>query len=241
LAEYLIGTSGWHYADWRGKLYPEKMPPAQWLGYYARHFNTVELNNSFYRLPTDAAFDKWYGDTPAGFTFAVKASRYITHIKRLRDTGEPVQKFMERARRLREKLGPVLYQLHPAMPRDDARLEAFLAALPPETEHAIEFRHESWFAPEVAGLLRRYGVAECAFDMPGMRSPLEATAPFAYLRFHGGEAKYSSEYTDNEMRDWAEKLKALGKEVAQVYIYFNNDVQGFALKNARTLREYLGA
>ncbi len=238
MARYLIGTSGWHYEGWRGRFYPEDLSPKKWLSFYAEHFPTVELNNSFYHLPTEAAFRAWHDATPANFTFAVKASRFITHIKRLKDPAEPLSNFMSRAARLEDKLGPVLYQLPPGFHRDDARLAEFLEKLP-VGRHAIEFRHDSWFADEVYEMLRRRGAAFCIFDMPGLKAPLVATADFAYVRFHGTGERYSGSYPDDLLAAWAENIRKLAKGMDTVYIYFNNDVGGHALKNAMTLRDFL--
>ncbi|MFH0914355.1 MAG: DUF72 domain-containing protein [Chloroflexota bacterium] len=239
MPRYYIGTSGWHYEDWRGRFYPGDRPKARWLEYYATRFDTVELNNTFYRLPSENAFATWYQSTPPGFTFAVKMSRFITHIKRLRDTAEPVEKFISLARGLGEKLGPLLYQLPPGMHRKDEVLEAFLASLPRGLRHVLEFRHASWLDEGVFQIIRKYGVGLCLFDMPDFRSPVVATADFAYIRFHGSASLYSSEYTDEELADWAGKLKSLAAGLEAVYIYFNNDVAGFAVKNAFTLRRLL--
>ena len=240
MARYHIGTSGWHYEDWRERFYPEKLPKANWLEFYSRYFATVELNNTFYRLPSEEAFKKWYESSPDGFIFAVKVSRYITHIKRLKDCEEAVDKFITRAKILKEKLGPFLYQLPPSLKRDDDRLAAFLAILPRNQKHVIEFRHESWFTEEVYYLLRRHRAGFCVFDMPGLTSPLLATADFAYIRFHGRDSRYSSLYPDKEMAGWAKKITAMAKNLEAVYIYFNNDIEGHALDNAKTIRGYLG-
>jgi uncharacterized protein YecE (DUF72 family) len=239
MARYYIGTSGWHYDDWRGRFYPEKLPKAKWLEFYARHFPTLELNNTFYRLPKETVFQKWRDASPEGFVFSVKVSRFITHIKRLQDCKDEVGKFMSRATLLKEKLGPVLYQLPPGLHRDDDRLDAFLAVLPGGLKHVIEFRHESWFTEEVFQILRRHHTGFCVFDMPKLTSPLLATGDFAYIRFHGSGSLYSSCYSDEEMNDWAKKITQLTKDLEAVYIYFNNDVQGYALKNAETIRNYL--
>lgn len=239
MTRYYIGTSGWHYDDWRRRFYPEKLPKAQWLGFYARHFPTVELNNTFYRLPSEEAFQRWYDSSPSGFTFAVKVSRFITHIKRLKDSEEAVTNFMSRASLLKDKLGPLLYQLPPGLHRDDERLDSFLSSLPGGLKHVIEFRHESWLDDEVYDILRKYRVGLCVFDMPRLTSPLLATADFAYIRFHGSDSLYSSCYSDEEMADWAGRIAALAENLEAVYIYFNNDVEGFALKNAVTIRDYL--
>jgi len=239
MPRYFIGTSGWHYDDWRGRFYPEKLPKSRWLEFYAQHFNTLELNNSFYHLPTEHAFENWYESSPAGFIFSVKASRYITHIKRLKDCAEAVNNFMSRARLLKEKLGPVLYQLPSNFHRDDERLENFLKDLPRDVRHAIEFRHESWFTDEVYTILRKYRAAFCAYDMPGLASPLLSTTGFLYLRFHGREGLYSSRYSHEEMSGWAKKIKKIADKVDSVFIYFNNDVSGYAIENARAIRAFL--
>jgi uncharacterized protein YecE (DUF72 family) len=239
LTQYYIGTSGWHYDDWRGRFYPEKLPKEKWLEFYARHFSTLELNNPFYHLPSEKAFTNWYESSPPDFIFAVKVSRFITHIKRLKDCDEPVSNFMSRVTLLKEKLGPLLYQLPPGLHRDDERLIAFLKILPSKLTHAIEFRHPSWFKKDVYAILRKYHVGFCVFDMPKLTSPIITTADFAYVRFHGSEGLYSSRYTDKEMSDWAKKIKRLAKKLEAVYIYFNNDMSGYALENAVMIREYL--
>ena len=239
MTRYYIGTSGWHYDDWRGRFYPEKLPKTQWLEFYARYFPTLELNNTFYRLPKETVFNKWYDSSPDGFIFSVKVSRFITHIKRLQDCDEALSNFMSRVALLKEKLGPLLYQLPPGLHRDDDILINFLANLPRELKHAIEFRHESWLTEDVFDILRQHKVGFCVFDMPSLTSPLAATADFAYIRFHGSDSLYSSCYTDEEMADWAEKIAKLAENLESVYIYFNNDIAGYALQNAATIRKYL--
>ena len=240
MAHYFIGTSGWHYDDWRGRFYPRKLPKAKWLGFYARHFPTVELNNSFYRLPSENAFTNWYDSSPADFAFAVKVSRFITHIKRLKNSEEAVDNFVKRAIILDEKLGPLLYQLPPSLHRNDETLESFLSSLPRGMRHVIEFRHQSWLAERVFEIMHQHNAGLCVFDMPSLDCPLVATADFAYIRFHGSGALYSSCYSDEELADWAKKLADLGKNLKTVYVYFNNDVEGFAVNNAVALRDYLG-
>lgn len=237
--DFYIGTSGWHYDHWRDIFYPAKLAKAAWLEFYARHFNTVELNNSFYRLPSENAFATWYHSSPPDFTFAVKVSRFITHIKRLKNTGEALDNFITRARILSEKLGPLLYQLPPNLHRNDEVLEAFLSSLPQGMRHVFEFRHHSWLEEEVFAILHRYNVGLCVFDMPFLTCPLVATADFAYIRFHGSDELYASCYSDEELADWAEKLANLAANLEAAYIYFNNDAEGFALRNAETLRSYL--
>jgi len=214
--QYYIGTSGWHYDHWRYLFYPDKLPKAKWLEFYSRHFTTVELNNSFYRLPSEEAFANWRDSSPANFTFAVKVSRFITHIKRLRGIEQPLDILLGRAKILKDKLGPLLYQLPPNMHRNDDRLESFLSLLP-----------------------QKHNAGLCVFDMPGLSCPLVATANFTYVRFHGSTGLYSSCYSDDELADWARRLAGLAPEVREVYIYFNNDAEAFAVKNARTLRDYV--
>lgn len=236
---YHIGTSGWHYEHWRGRFYPEQLPKAKWLGFYADHFNTVELNNSFYRLPSENAFTNWYGKSPANFVFAVKVSRYVTHIKRLKNTEEAIERFTSRAKSLKDKLGPMLYQLPPNMHRSDEVLQTFLSTLPQGFKYVLEFRHQSWFEDRVLETLHKYNIGFCVFDMPYLDCPLVATADFAYVRFHGSTELYSSCYSDEELAHWAKKLKDLATNLKEVYIYFNNDAGAFAVKNAMTLGNYL--
>jgi uncharacterized protein YecE (DUF72 family) len=244
MARYWIGTSGWHYAHWLGVFYPEDLPPSRWLQHYVGHFPTVELNNPFYRQPRPQAWDLWRNNAPPGFLFAVKAHRFITHIKRLREVKEPLQRFLEGAMRLGDRLGPILYQLPPSFrrtPENQERLHHFLALLPPQLRHAVEFRHSSWMCEEALANLRDHGVAFCCFDSPGLKTPLVATAPFAYMRFHGAEALYASNYPDAVLEEWARRLLALGQGLTDLFIYFNNDAYGYAVTNARTLAEMLTA
>ena len=238
---YHIGTSGWHYDHWRDRFYPAKLTKAEWLGFYARHFNTVELNNSFYRLPSEAAFANWYHSSPPNFTFAVKVSRFITHIKRLKNSEEPLENFITRAKILGEKLGPLLYQLPPSLHRNDEVLESFLSNLPQGMQHVFEFRHPSWLEEKVFAILHQYNVGLCVFDMPSLTCPLVVTTDFAYVRFHGSGQLYSSCYSDKELADWAKKIANLATALKVAYIYFNNDIEGFAVRNAETLRSYLQA
>ncbi len=234
-----IGTSGWHYDHWRCRFYPEELAKAGWLKFYTTYFTTVELNNSFYRLPSEDAFTTWHDSSPGNFIFAVKVSRFITHIKRLKNTGDAVEKFISRAKILGEKLGPLLYQLPPNMHRDDDRLVSFLSTLPRGMKHVFEFRHQSWLDDGVFEALHKYNIGLCVFDMPSLTCPLVATADFAYIRFHGSTGLYSSCYTDAELAEWAEKLADLAANLKATYIYFNNDAEAFAVKNAKTLRGYL--
>ena len=239
MPEYYIGTSGWHYDHWKGLFYPEKLAKPKWLEFYAQHFTTVELNNSFYRLPSETAFVNWRELSPKGFVFAVKVSRFITHMKRLKNVEEPLQNFLSRADFLQDKLGPLLYQLPPNMKRNDETLEAFLSMLPCQYHHVLEFRHESWIDDRVFEVLRRHNVGLCVFDMPGFTCPLAATADFAYIRFHGSAGLYASCYSDEELSDWAKRIGGIGQKLKTVYIYFNNDAAAYAVANARMLSQML--
>jgi uncharacterized protein YecE (DUF72 family) len=241
MAEYHIGTSGWHYEHWRGLFYPEKLVKPKWLEFYAQHFTTVELNNSFYRLPSDGAFINWRKSSSRGFVFAVKVSRFITHIKRLKNVEEPMQNFLARADSLQDKLGPLLYQLPPTMKRSDETLEAFLSILPRQYRNVFEFRHESWIDDGVFKILKKYNAGLCVFDMPDFTCPVVATADFAYVRFHGSTGLYWSCYSDEELSDWAKRIAELGHNLKTVYVYFNNDAGAYAVRNAKTLARFLGA
>ena len=238
-AKYYVGCSGWHYEHWRGLYYPKNLTKPKWLSFYAQQFDTVELNNSFYRLPSERVFTTWQDSTPDDFVFAVKVSRFITHIKRLRNIDSAVENFVSRAGLLKEKLGPLLYQLPPSMKRDDELLESFLYTVPSECQHVIEFRHESWIDENVFDILRRHSVGLCVFDMPGFSCPLVATSDFAYVRFHGSEGLYSTSYTDEELTRWAHRITGLGQRIKACYIYFNNDAEAFAVKNAVKLKNLL--
>lgn len=239
MPEYHVGTSGWHYEHWMGLFYPEKLAKSKWLEFYTQHFITVELNNSFYHLPSEKAFVNWREASSNGFIFALKVSRFITHIKRLRNVEEPLQNFLSRVDFLQDKLGPLLYQLPPNMKRNDGTLEAFLAILPPQYRHVFEFRHESWIDDGVFDILRRRNAGLCVFDMPDFTCQVVATADFAYIRFHGSAGLYWSCYSDNELSDWAKKIAELGGNLKAVYIYFNNDAEAYAVRNAKTMAQLL--
>ena len=232
-----IGCSGWNYRHWRGTVYPRSAPAARWLELYAQWFDTVEVNATFYRLPTRRAVERWASATPPEFCFAVKASRYLTHVRRLRDLRPGLERFLERIEPLVDagKLGPVLWQLPPRFRRDDYRLSDALAVLPPG-RHAFEFRDETWFADEVYELLRRHDAALVVADRaPAGASPWVETAGWSYLRFHHGRARGGA-YGREALHTWARKI---GEAPGDVYAYFNNDWEGFAVANARTLERFL--
>lgn len=231
-----VGTSGWVYNHWRERFYTQGLAQARWLEFYNQHFATVELNNSFYRLPSEKAFTAWREHSSSGFVYAVKVSRLITHLKKLRNVEEALETFLSRARILEIKLGPLLYQLPPNMPRNDRVLEAFLDLLPRDLCHVFEFRHESWLDEDIFALLREHNTGFCIYDMPGFTTPVVSTSDFAYIRFHGSADMYGGCYTDTELEGWAERIGELGESLKAVYIYFNNDTQAFAIDNARTLQ-----
>ncbi len=240
MTAYRIGTSGWHYDHWRGRFYPDGLPKSKWLEFYARSFDTVELNNSFYHLPSENAFNNWREGSPDSFVYAVKVSRLITHLKKLRNVSMQLDNFMARAELLGDKLGPLLYQLPPNLHRNDGLLEEFLSGLPQGRRHVFEFRHASWVDTGVFQILRRHNVGLCVLDMPEFTTPLEATADFAYIRFHGSSGLYSSNYIDDELEGWAQRIRKLPRAINTVYIYFNNDAEAYAANNALTLRQMLG-
>lgn len=234
-----IGTSGWHYKHWLGDFYPERFPPAKMFRWYAREFRTVEINNSFYRLPEEKTFQQWKEMAPPGFIFAVKASRFITHIKRLRDAKDAVELFFARAKPLGRTLGPVLFQLPPNWKVNTERLHEFLSVLPKRHKYTIEFRDESWYTPQVYELLRSRGVALCIHDWHEMPWPRELTAGFTYIRFHGSARKYGGDYPEPQLRQWADQIRIWRGRLSEVFAYFNNDIGGHAIRNAQRLRSML--
>ena len=241
MTEVRIGCSGWNYAHWRERVYPKGLPPKRWLEHYASLFDTVEVNSTFYRLPKVPAVRGWVEQSPADFLFAVKMSRYLTHIRRLGglDTGIPL--FYERIAPLAEspKLGPVLWQLPPTFKRDDERLGAALGMLP-EGRHAFELRHPTWYVEQVYEALRRHSVALVIPDSPKYPfRELELTADWTFVRFHHGTRGRRGNYSETEIREWAERIDAWRAEGLDVYAYYNNDWEGFAVKNGLRLRELL--
>jgi uncharacterized protein YecE (DUF72 family) len=236
--EARIGCSGWNYADWRDRVY-ERAPASRWLELYAQRFETVEVNATFYRLPTRKAVAGWVAATPERFAFSVKASRYLTHLKRLRDLGPGLARFLDRIEPLVEspKLGPLLWQLPPNFHRDDERLADALGRLPP-LDHAFEFRHESWFAADVYSLLREHGVALVIGDSPDRPYQAhELTTDWTFVRFHHGSRGRRGNYSERELEEWARRIR--GWRVKRAFLYFNNDWEAFAVKNAERLRELL--
>jgi uncharacterized protein YecE (DUF72 family) len=234
-----VGCSGWQYPHWRGDFYPAELPASRWLEHYAQRFDTVEINNSFYRLPEASTFAAWRRRAPAGFLFAVKASRFLTHMKKLKDPEEPIARFFSRAAQLGRSLGPVLYQLPPRWPLNLERLQVFLDALPRRRRHVIEFREPSWYDDRVFALLERHGVALCLHDMHGSASGRLSIGPFVYARFHG-PSQYSGSYSHAAVEEWADWLAERAAEGKRVFAYFNNDTGGHAPKDAARLRDAVG-
>jgi uncharacterized protein YecE (DUF72 family) len=237
--EIRIGTSGWHYRHWENRFYPAGLRPAGYLDEYVRHFDTVEVNNSFYRMPSRKTLQDWAERAPGDFLFAVKGSRYITHVKKLRDPLDPVGFLMETLEALGKKLGPVLFQFPPAWKCNAKRLEAFLQVLPSGQEFAFEFRNPDWFRPEIDELLAQKSCGFCVFEIGGMRSPRKVTADFVYIRLHGPGKAYQGSYTRDALRNWAEAIRGWSDEGIKVYCYFDNDQDAYATRNARTLREMI--
>ena len=262
-----IGTSGWVYPHWRGVFYPPDLPQSRWYTHYAKVFDTVEINTSFYRLPSEEAFDHWREQAPPGFIYAVKANRYITHFKRLKDVAEPLERFLARAQRLGDNLGPILWQLPPRWRANPERLETFAALLPPDRSaergsaepatssagathpkrsqrsltHVFEFRDPRWFVEPVRRILKQHGLTFCIFDMPGLPCPTWVTSDVVYLRFHGSGVVYGGRYGREALRPWADHILKWLCEGCQVYAYFNNDTFGYAVEDARELREPLSS
>jgi uncharacterized protein YecE (DUF72 family) len=228
----LIGTSGWQYFHWKGGLYPDGLPHARWLEHYAARFVTVELNNAFYRLPERATFERWASRTPERFVMSVKASRYLTHIRRLRDPAEPVSRLVDRLTGLGQKLGAVLLQLPPNLRCDASALDQTLACFPDSMRLAVELRHESWFTDEIEGVLRRHGAALCLADNKGPVTPIWRTADWGYVRFHQGRAHPEGAYGRAALARWARELAELFTRSATVFAYFNNDGGGCAPRDA---------
>jgi uncharacterized protein YecE (DUF72 family) len=232
----IIGTSGWQYRDWRGRFYPQKLPQRLWLEHYAEHFATVESNNAFYRLPERATFEKWRERTPADFRWAVKASRFLTHIKRLRDPQEPVARLMSRAEGLGDRLDTILLQLPPTLQADADLLRECLAQFPAGTRVAVEPRHESWWTDEIRALLERYGAALCWADRDEKPvAPLWRTADWGYLRLHHGAEGWG--YRPAALQEWAERLAATYGPDDDVLVYFNNDPGCAAVIDAVTFAQ----
>lgn len=235
-----IGTSGWYYEHWEEVFYPKELSAAKRLTFYSQHFKTVEINNTFYHLPKSLTFEDWRGKVPADFIFSVKASNYITHIKRLKEGEQTTSRFFERVELLKDRLGPILFQLPPSFKQDLARLEDFLSHLKEGHRYTFEFRHPSWYEDNTYQLLKQKNCALCVTDLKGILSPLEVTASFVYIRLHGPrEAAYQGRYGSKLLQPWKERIQQWQKKKLDVFCYFDNDEKSYAVKDAKNLLEMM--
>jgi uncharacterized protein YecE (DUF72 family) len=234
-----IGTSGWNYSHWRGIFYPEKLSTKEWFDHYSKKFDTVEINNTFYNLPAASVFKNWKKQTPADFTYVVKANRYITHMKKLKKPQSALKRFFSRINLLKGNLGPILYQLPPRWRCNVERLKTFITTLPKDKIHVFEFRDDSWHAKEVFKTLDAHHASFCIHDIPYVKCPEIAIGKVAYLRFHGAAAIYQGGYPMRTLKKWADWIKTQAKR-RDVYVYFNNDAEGHAVKDATKLKKLLG-
>ncbi|MCS7253431.1 MAG: DUF72 domain-containing protein [Armatimonadota bacterium] len=240
MPKLFIGTSGWVYQHWRGLFYPSDLPQAKWLSFYSQHFGTVEVNNSFYRLPSKAAFECWCKQTPNDFIFSVKGNRFITHMRKLRSVEEPLQRFFDAVCGLGEKLKVILWQLPPMLKADPDRLRSFLRMLPSEYRHTVEFRHLSWWSDKATlKVLEEFGCAFCIPSAPMLPKYIIVTADFSYIRMHGWNQLYSGCYPIEELQWWAERIREITRSNVDVFVYFNNDVHAYAVRNAEELIQLL--
>lgn len=234
-----IGTSGWSYDHWQGPFYPQNLPHGDWLAYYALHFRSVEINNSFYRLPDQKTLLQWQDGVPPDFIFTVKASRFITHMKKLNDPEKSTAVFLERLSALGDKLGPILFQLPPHWHFNPERLAVFLGKLSSNFRYVFEFRDHSWHNVQTYQLLSKYKAAFCLFDLNDFLSPMEITADFVYVRLHGPNGAYQGSYSHHRLSDLANAFSLWSAQGHTVYCYFNNDQNGYAAQNALTLQSML--
>lgn len=238
MKQYHIGCSGFYYNDWVGKFYPEDLNKKKWLEFYAKKFDTVEINNSFYRMPKESTVEGWYKRTPDDFLFTLKGSRYVTHVKRLKEVGESVAYFYHLADILKEKLGSILWQLPPSFKMDKERLINFCKTLSTDYKNVIEFRHTSWFNEEVYDILKEYKIAYCIISAPGdLPEDTVTTTDFAYVRFHGKTDWYDYNYSEEQLGHWKDQMEQL--DAKEVFVYFNNDYNIRAVENGLLLKELL--
>ncbi|MFW5821569.1 MAG: DUF72 domain-containing protein [Bacteroidota bacterium] len=235
---YYIGCSGYHYNDWRGKFYPEDLKKEEWLEYYTEHFNTVEINNTFYQIPEKKTLKEWMKTTPKDFRFAVKGSRYITHMKKLKDPEEHLDNFYEGIEALMDKTEIILWQLPGNLHKNKEKIENFCDLLNKDFKNVIEFRHKSWFDEEIYELLAKYDVISCSLSAPDdLPEELEDRTGTSYLRFHGKKEWYDYNYSKRELEKWSKKIE--DSEAKDHYVYFNNDHEAHSAENAQTLKELL--
>ena len=241
MADIRIGTSGYHYKHWFGRYYPAGMKPTEMLAHYARDFDTVELNNTFYQLPAEKNFDAWRENSPPDFLYSVKGSRFITHMIKLKDAQRGLTNFVPRAERLRGKLGPILWQLPPGWKINVERLEEFLSLLPKGHRYTFELRNVTWMTDAVFEVLTKYNAAFCIYELAGYMSPLEITTDWTYIRLHGPtHFKYQGSYSDEQLAEWAGRIKRWSRKLKAIYVYFDNDDSANAVQNALTLKRMLG-
>lgn len=233
-----IGTSGFSYPHWKENFYPEKLNQKKWLNYYSQVFSTVELNTTFYHLPLASTIENWHAQVPEHFLFTIKASRYITHQKRLHDCKESLRIFYERIHGLKSKIGPILFQLPPSFKMDKERLIGFIKLLKKSKQHVFEFRHESWYVDEIYDLLKKNKIALCITDLNGKQSPEEITTDFTYIRLHGPRKAYQGSYGPQLLKVWKDKIEHWSKKVS-VFCYFDNDEKAYAISDAKLLKEKL--
>lgn len=234
-----IGTSGWQYKHWRGTFYPDDIKVKDHFDYYQKYFDTVEINASFYRIPTKEIFAKWRDKANDDFIYVIKANRYITHYNKLRDTMETLDHFLSNALELKEKLGPILFQLPPGWEVDIERLENFLKILPNDLRYVFEFRNTTWYNNEVDAILKKYHCAFCIYQLGGHLAPIKVTADFVYVRLHGPKVKYKGSYNDETLKEWAKRCGGWLGENKDIYVYFDNDEKGYAAFNALDLKRLL--
>lgn len=232
-----IGTSGWNYKHWKGNFYPENIADADEFSFYKKKFKTVEINSSFYHLPPASSFSAWKKQSPAGFIFSVKASRYITHNKKLITNDDSLKNFLQQVRCLKEKLGPVLFQLPPGWKKNSLRLKEFLEQLPSKYRYTFEFRNPTWLDEEIYELLKSHNCAFCIYDLAQFLTPSVVTTDFVYIRFHGPGNKYQGSYSKIFLKKWAKKIISWKEAGLDVYVYFDNNQEGYAAFNAQTLIE----
>ncbi|HEX4373389.1 MAG TPA: DUF72 domain-containing protein [Puia sp.] len=234
-----IGTSGWHYDHWKGNFYPKELKDSGLFSYYGKYFSTVEINNSFYRLPSAETFVDWKKASPEKFVFSVKANRYLTHMKKLKVDKPAIQKFFTSIEKLKEKLGAILFQLPPHWKINAERLDAFISVLPGDHRYTFEFRDHTWYHQEIYDILKKHQSAFCIYELEHQVSPMEITTDLVYIRLHGPGEKYQGSYTDKNLKQWAKKIIAWKKEGKTIYVYFDNDQNGCAPLNAKKLIGYI--
>ena len=234
-----IGTAGWNYKHWQGVFYPQDLAQSKWLDYYVDYFSTVEINNSFYNLPKPKTLEKWYNSVPDDFEFSVKASRYITHMKKLKAPRDAVKRFINHMKSLKGKSAVILFQLPPRWKFNGERLRSFIKLLPDDYLYTFEFRDKSWWNEETFEILESNNSAFCIYELAGTHTPLQITADFVYLRLHGPDGAYEGSYDQATLEQWADKFEQWLGDEHSIYCYFDNDQNGYAVKNAMSLKNMI--